>query len=153
MQSGTTGINTIRIYSPTKQALDQDPEGEFIRLWCPELKRVPTAYLAEPWAMPEALQQHLGVVIGRDYPAPVVDVAQAGRFARDTMWALRGEQKRQTKFREQTQNILVQHASRDPGRSSREGGRSSRRKSSAQAEPLQTTLAPQLDLFGAPNED
>lgn len=156
MQSGTTGINTIRIYSPTKQALDQDPEGEFIRLWCPELKMVPTAYLAEPWTMPDTLQQHLGVVIGRDYPAPVVDVAQAGRFARDTMWALRGEQKRHTTFRVQTQEILAQHASRDPGRSSRESGRATRRKSTAtstmQAGPSHTP-APQLDLFGALNED
>lgn len=37
MQSGVTGINTLRIYSPTKQGLDQDPEGEFIRRWVPEL--------------------------------------------------------------------------------------------------------------------
>jgi deoxyribodipyrimidine photo-lyase len=157
MQSGTTGINTIRIYSPTKQALDQDPEGEFIRLWCPELKRVPTAYLAEPWTMPDTLQQHLGVVIGRDYPAPVVDVAQAGRFARDTMWALRGEQKRTTQFRAQTQEILAQHASRDPGRSVREQGRRSQRKNASttpsQATRLPHTPAPQMDLFGALNED
>ena len=36
MQSGTTGINTLRIYSPDKQALDQDPDGEFVRRWLPE---------------------------------------------------------------------------------------------------------------------
>jgi deoxyribodipyrimidine photo-lyase len=36
MQSGTTGINTLRIYSPDKQALDQDPRGEFVRRWVPE---------------------------------------------------------------------------------------------------------------------
>ncbi|MEM7313178.1 MAG: FAD-binding domain-containing protein, partial [Planctomycetota bacterium] len=30
MQSGTTGINALRIYSPIKQVVDQDPDGEFI---------------------------------------------------------------------------------------------------------------------------
>ena len=37
MQSGTTGINTIRIYNPVKQGLDHDPDGSFVRRWCPEL--------------------------------------------------------------------------------------------------------------------
>ena len=36
MQSGTTGINTLRTYSPAKQAADQDPAGECIRRWVPE---------------------------------------------------------------------------------------------------------------------
>ena len=36
MQSGTTGINTLRIYSPSKQAADHDPRGEFIQRWIPE---------------------------------------------------------------------------------------------------------------------
>ncbi|MCU0707465.1 MAG: deoxyribodipyrimidine photo-lyase, partial [Pirellula sp.] len=41
MQSGVTGINTVRIYSPVKQAMDQDPDGTFVRTWLPELEHVP----------------------------------------------------------------------------------------------------------------
>jgi deoxyribodipyrimidine photo-lyase len=90
MQSGTTGINTIRIYSPIKQALDQDPDGSFIREWLPELEAVPVAHLAAPWEIPSGLQQMLGVVIGRDYPAPIVDPAGSYAEARRRIGAARG---------------------------------------------------------------
>ena len=57
MQAGTTGINTVRIYSPAKQVLDQDPKGVFIRRYCPELEAVPDEFLAEPQRMPLAVQR------------------------------------------------------------------------------------------------
>ena len=49
MQAGTTGINAIRIYNPIKQGVDQDPQGEFIKEWIPELKECPTKYIHTPW--------------------------------------------------------------------------------------------------------
>jgi deoxyribodipyrimidine photo-lyase len=49
MQSGTTGINTIRIYNPIKQGFDQDPEGEFIKTWIPELRRMHPLFIHTPW--------------------------------------------------------------------------------------------------------
>jgi deoxyribodipyrimidine photo-lyase len=82
MQSGTTGINTLRIYNPTKQALEQDPRGVFIRRWVPELAGVPPAYVHMPWTMPADVQRAAGCVIGRDYPAPLVDHAAAVREAK-----------------------------------------------------------------------
>ena len=45
MQSGTTGINTIRIYNPIKQGLEHDPQGKFIKKWVPELRDIPAAVL------------------------------------------------------------------------------------------------------------
>ena len=57
MQSGTTGMNTLRIYNPLKQAEDHDPDGVFVRRWVPEL--------------------------GTDgYVAPMVEHAEAVRLAR-----------------------------------------------------------------------
>ena len=37
MQAGVVGINTIRVYSPDKQLLDQDPDCQFVKHWIPEL--------------------------------------------------------------------------------------------------------------------
>jgi deoxyribodipyrimidine photo-lyase len=82
MQAGVTGINTLRIYSPRKQAEDQDPDGIFIRRWVPELAHVPREYLAEPHLMPELLQAAYGVRIGVDYPLPIVETKAALAHAR-----------------------------------------------------------------------
>lgn len=111
MQSGTTGINTVRIYSPIKQALDQDPEGIFIKKYLPELQPVPTVYLAEPHRMPVQLQQRLGVVIGRHYPAPLVDHASAYKAARERIAAIR----RGATARSEAERVLERHGSRRSG--------------------------------------
>lgn len=103
MQSGTTGINTIRIYNPIKQGYDQDPSGAFTRKWVPELSLIDDLYLQEPWKAPNA-----GAVLGKSYPMPIVDVAQAAREAKDRIWAVR-----QTKgFRDGAAKVLFKHASR-----------------------------------------
>ena len=56
MQSGTTGINTVRAYSVIKQGRDHDPKGEFIRKWVSEMGSVPEKYVHEPWKMPQELR-------------------------------------------------------------------------------------------------
>ena len=112
MQSGVTGINTIRIYNPIKQARDQDPEGIFVRRWLPTLARVPDAYIFEPWTMPQALQEHVGFIIGRDYAAPIVDHLRSAKFARDTLWALR----KSDSVRDAAKQVYEKHGSRNPAR-------------------------------------
>ena len=82
MQSGTTGINTMRIYNPVKQSQDQDPKGIFIKRWVPELSRYFDNYIHEPWTMPISKQQEIDCIIGRDYAAPIVDHVIALREAR-----------------------------------------------------------------------
>jgi deoxyribodipyrimidine photo-lyase len=111
MQSGTTGINTLRMYSPTKQARDQDPEGLFIRRWCPELTRVPLPYLAEPWKMDISVQRMAGCFIGTDYPAPVVDEKAALKRAKDRMYGLR----KTDEAREEAGAVQARHGSRKSG--------------------------------------
>lgn len=89
MQSGTTGINALRIYNPTRQARENDPTGTFIRRWVPELHRVPIPQLFEPHTLSLAEQREVGCRIGVDYPAPLVDGAVAAVRARQRIEAAR----------------------------------------------------------------
>jgi deoxyribodipyrimidine photo-lyase len=73
MQSGVTGINAVRMYSPVKQSIDQDPEGKFIKRYVPELVDVPPAWIHEPWRMPSP---------PTGYPPPIVDHDTAIKHAR-----------------------------------------------------------------------
>jgi deoxyribodipyrimidine photo-lyase len=71
----------FRIFNPVAQSERFDPDGKFIRLYVPELAGVPTRYLHAPWTMPPEDQSSAGMIIGRDYPAPVVDHAEARKTA------------------------------------------------------------------------
>lgn len=108
MQSGTTGINTLRIYNPIKQARDQDPEGKFVREWLPALKNVPNTWIFEPWLMTPELQQRYGCVIGQDYPEPIISVELAIKAARKKI----AEARLAARHSEETKNIVRKHASR-----------------------------------------
>jgi deoxyribodipyrimidine photo-lyase len=70
-----------RIFNPALQQRRHDPDGEYVRRYLPELAGVPERFLAEPWRMPADCQLAANCVIGRDYPPPIVDHAQARREA------------------------------------------------------------------------
>lgn len=70
---GTDAAPYFRIFNPVSQGQKFDPDGAYIRRWVPELRRVDNAFIHEPWRMPPLAQQRSGCVIGRDYPAPIVD--------------------------------------------------------------------------------
>jgi deoxyribodipyrimidine photo-lyase len=67
----------FRIFNPVTQSQRFDPQGKFIRLYVPELVNVPDRHIHAPWLMSDEEQTQSGVVIGRDYPPPIVDHAQA----------------------------------------------------------------------------
>ena len=75
--SGCDAQPYFRIFNPISQSEKFDPQGKFIRRYLPELARLPTAALHAPWLAPPAELQAAGVVLGRDYPQPIVDHAQA----------------------------------------------------------------------------
>jgi deoxyribodipyrimidine photo-lyase len=86
MQSGCTGINTLRIYSPAKQARDQDPTGDYLRCWLPE------------FGTPA-------------YPAPIVDEREAVAEIKARLHALR----QTASARAEADAIQQRHGSRRSG--------------------------------------
>lgn len=98
MQSGTTGINTMRIYSPLKQSRDQDPDGVFLRRWLPEIAHLPDHLIHTPWAAPDR----------GDYPQPIIDERRARKAAADRLYALRNR----PEHKALAAQVVNRHASR-----------------------------------------
>ena len=65
----------FRIFNPVTQSERFDAQGTFIRRYVPELAGVPDKFIHAPWKLSSAGQQQAKCVMGRDYPAPIVDHA------------------------------------------------------------------------------
>lgn len=59
--------------SPISLGKKLDKNGEYIRQWIPCFQNFPTKFIFEPWTAPRAIQEERGIVIGVDYPLPIVD--------------------------------------------------------------------------------
>jgi deoxyribodipyrimidine photo-lyase len=101
MQSGSTGINSLRIYNPVKQGRAHDPTGVFIRRWVPELRDLPTPFVHAPWTMGAGRESI-------DYPEPLVDFALENRRARERIERMRAT----AVAKEQAAAVLERHGSR-----------------------------------------
>lgn len=63
----------FRCYSPVAFGKKTDPDGLYIKKYLPQLRGFPKKYIYEPWTAPITMQMAAGCVIGKDYPAPIVD--------------------------------------------------------------------------------
>jgi deoxyribodipyrimidine photo-lyase len=105
MQSGVTGINAIRIYSPIKQSQDQDPSGEFILRYVPELAHLNAASVHWPHDLPPLLK---GLSSSSSYPEPIVDPKESYRLAKERIYKFRG----QAEVRASSRQVYLKHGSR-----------------------------------------
>ncbi|WP_309605025.1 deoxyribodipyrimidine photo-lyase [Phenylobacterium sp.] len=87
--SGADAAPYFRVFNPVSQGQTFDPTGAYVRRWAPELAGLPDTLIHAPWtATPDQLSK-AGVVLGRDYPAPIVDHAVARHRALDAYRAVR----------------------------------------------------------------
>ena len=108
MQSGTTGINTTRVYNPIKQAQDHDPKGIFVRRWLPAMRHIPNSWLFEPWHMPVEMRQSIGIKLGIELATPIVDLAVAIRESKRKLH----DRRNTTEVRNGKEAVIEKHASR-----------------------------------------
>jgi deoxyribodipyrimidine photo-lyase len=86
---GADAAPYFRIFNPTSQGEKFDPQGDYVRRWCPEIGRLPAEWIHRPEeATPEVLRA-AGVEIGRDYPAPIVRHSLARQAALEAYGRIR----------------------------------------------------------------
>lgn len=90
----TSGSNTDAfpfscLVNPVKIGSRQDPRGDYVRKWIPELAKLPSQYIHQPWKASRATLAAAGLELGRTYPARMVDTAIARRRAREAMLVMK----------------------------------------------------------------
>jgi deoxyribodipyrimidine photo-lyase len=78
---GADAAPYFRMFNPVIQGAKFDPHGDYVRRWCPELAKLPTEWLHQPWAAPASTLVDAGIKLGRDYPEPIVALGAARKFA------------------------------------------------------------------------
>lgn len=91
MQAGETGINDLRVYNPIKNSLEHDSDASFIKKWIPELAKLPTAFIHEPYLMTPLDQQFNNFILGENYPTPIVDIKLNRKKALDILWGMKDD--------------------------------------------------------------
>ena len=86
---GADSAPYFRIFNPVTQGEKFDPDGEYIRKYVPEIKALPNKYLFSPWETPKEELDKAGIVLGQDYPNPVIDLKLSRQNALDAFKSLK----------------------------------------------------------------
>jgi deoxyribodipyrimidine photo-lyase len=75
--SGADAAPYFRIFNPMSQGEKFDPNGDYVRRWCPELAGLPDKFLHAPFLAPPMVLRQAGIDLGTTYPKPIVDHMEA----------------------------------------------------------------------------
>ncbi|MBS0206214.1 MAG: deoxyribodipyrimidine photo-lyase [Planctomycetes bacterium] len=78
---GADAAPYFRVFNPSLQSAKFDQDGEYLRTWIPELNKLPTKWSHAPWTAPSQILLNAKVTLGKTYPNPIVDHAQARTLA------------------------------------------------------------------------
>ncbi len=70
---GADAAPYFRIFNPVTQGEKFDPQGDYVRRFVPQLARLPTEFIHQPWLAPREVLAAAGVTLGKNYPLPVID--------------------------------------------------------------------------------
>ena len=93
---GTDSAPYFRIFNPTLQGQKFDPRGDYVRRWVPELAKLDKRVIHEPWQASYGEQKAAGVIVGKDYPSPIVDRTVARERALEAYHSLRDDEQRKS---------------------------------------------------------
>ena len=74
---GADAAPYFRVFNPTSQGEKFDPAGDYVRAYVPELAKLPAKWIHRPSEAPDDVLAAAGVVLGKNYPRPIVDHAAA----------------------------------------------------------------------------
>ncbi len=86
---GADAAPYFRIFNPVTQGQKFDPNGDYIRKWLPEIANLPNKFLFNVWEAPATTLEQAGIVLGRTYPKPVVDLKQSRHTALEAFQSLK----------------------------------------------------------------
>jgi deoxyribodipyrimidine photo-lyase len=78
---GADAAPYFRIFNPMGQGEKFDPNGDYVRRWVPELRKLPASWIHKPWEASPSVLAAARVELGRTYPKPIVDHAFARQRA------------------------------------------------------------------------
>ena len=86
---GADAAPYFRIFNPILQGEKFDKNGDYVKKWVPELKNYPLKYIHKPWELDLKFQESINIIIGRDYPKPIVIHEDARKKALNAFQSLK----------------------------------------------------------------
>lgn len=86
---GADAAPYYRVFNPTLQGKKFDPDGDYVRKWVPELAKLSGSKIHAPWELSDEELEDAGIVLGKDYPKPIVDHSDARLRALDALKSIK----------------------------------------------------------------